>query len=81
MADGFGRVEVAAEVAAFEGKVGGDKDFGAGGRAEDGAVVAYAKGDDLLLAMWKIAANLLDQGEFAERFWEFFHAKVKDTSW
>ena len=31
VADGFGRMQVAAEVPVFEGEVGGDEDFGAGG--------------------------------------------------
>ena len=48
MADGGGRVPSvlagrAAEVAAFEGEVGGDEKLVAGGRLEDGAVVADAQ--------------------------------------
>jgi hypothetical protein len=35
-------VPVAAEVAAFEGEVGGDEEVVVGGRDEDGAVVADA---------------------------------------
>jgi hypothetical protein len=38
-------VPVAAEVAAFEREVGGDEKFVAGGRFEDGAVVADAEAD------------------------------------
>ncbi len=71
-------MEVTAEVAAFEGKVCGDKDFGASGRAKDGAVVAYAK-SDIFLATVEKAANLFDECEFAADFGSFFHAKVKDT--
>ena len=45
VADRLRRMPVAAEVAAFEGEVGGDEEFVASGRAQDGAVVADAEGD------------------------------------
>ena len=45
VADGFRRMPVAAEVAAFQREVGGDQDFVAAGRAQDRAVVADAEGD------------------------------------
>jgi hypothetical protein len=38
-------MQVAAEVAAFEGEVGGDEEFVASGRTQDGAVVADAEGE------------------------------------
>jgi hypothetical protein len=44
MTDRFGWMKVAAKVTSFKGKVGGDEDFGARGRAQDGAVVADAEG-------------------------------------
>jgi hypothetical protein len=43
MADGFGLMPVEAEVAAGDGEVGGDGEFFAGTRAEQGAVVADAE--------------------------------------
>ncbi len=42
VADGLGGVPVAAEVAAFEGEVGGDEEVVVRGRGKDGAVVADA---------------------------------------
>ena len=43
MADGGGAMPLAAKVAIFEGEVGGDEEFVAGGWFEDGAVVADAE--------------------------------------
>jgi hypothetical protein len=64
-------VEVAAEVAAFEAKVCGDKDFAAGWRAEDRAVVAYSQGKGLASRGGKVAADLVDQGQLSHmgRIW------------
>ena len=45
MADGSGVVPGAAEVAVFEGEVGGDEELVMGGWFEDGAVVADAEAD------------------------------------
>ncbi len=42
VADGLGGVPVSAEVAAFEGEVGGDEQVVVGGWGENGAVVADA---------------------------------------
>jgi len=42
VSNGFGGVEIAAEVAAFERKVRGDKNFAARWRPEDRAIVADA---------------------------------------
>src|SRR6185312_1973337 len=68
VADGLGRMEVAAEVADFEAEVGGDEDFCVGRRAEDGAVVADAEGDCAATGRCgEGAANLLDQSEFSHR--------------
>lgn len=64
MADGAGRVPVAAEVAAFEGEVGSDKEFVAGRRCEDGAVVADAEAQ-MAMAASSGGADARDQGEFA----------------
>ena len=61
VAYGFGRVEVAAEVAVLEGKVCGDKDLGIRWGAEDGAVVTDAEGDIFLRGV-EIAADLLNEG-------------------
>lgn len=60
MAYGFGGMEAAAEVAALECKVGGDKHFAACGRAEDGAVIADAERDSFA-GRGEGAANLFDQ--------------------
>jgi hypothetical protein len=67
-------VEVAAEVAAFEGKVRGDEHFGAGGRAEDGTIVADAQGEGLASRGGEGVADLLDQGKF-------FHAACRINRW
>src|ERR1035441_480448 len=64
MADGFGRVPVEAEVAAGDGKVGGDGEFFAGTRAEQGAVVADAEAQDAGGGMGCAAADLAEQGQF-----------------
>jgi hypothetical protein len=53
-------VEVAAEVAVFEGEVGGDEDLVVARRAEDGAVVADAQQNGIAAA-GKGAADLLDE--------------------
>jgi len=45
VADGGGSVPGAAEVAFFEAEIGGDEEFVAGGRFQDGAVVADAEAD------------------------------------
>jgi hypothetical protein len=66
MADGGGGVKVATEVSVLEGEVGGDEDLVATGRMKDGAVVADAEGDGFIAAA-ESAANLLDEGQFAQR--------------
>ena len=43
MADGLWGVPAEAEVAAFDGEIGGDGEFVTGTRAEQGAVVADAQ--------------------------------------
>lgn len=78
MAYRFGRMEIAAEVAAFESEVSRDEDFRGGRRMEDGAVVADAKGDVFLMGL-EIVADLLDERELAGEFRIFLHAKVEDT--
>jgi hypothetical protein len=55
---------VAAEVAAFQGEVGGYEDVVAGGRAEDGTVVADAEADEAAGATGSVAEGL-DELEFA----------------
>lgn len=65
MADGVGGVEVAAEVTVFQGEVGGDEEVVAGGRAEDGAVVADAEGDGSGGGEGEGAADLGDEGQLA----------------
>ncbi|GGA64631.1 hypothetical protein GCM10011507_15330 [Edaphobacter acidisoli] len=64
VADGFGRVGALKEVAGFEGEVGGDGYFVAGGWAEERAVVADAE-RDVGAAGWEAVANLVDQRELA----------------
>jgi hypothetical protein len=68
MADASGGVEVAAEVAAFEGEVGGDDDFMAAGDAEDGAVVADAERDGAA-ASAGVLPDALDERELAGGGW------------
>jgi len=63
MADGLGGVPVEAEVAAGDGKVGGDGDFFSGTRAEEGAVVADAEADGAGGADGA-GADLGDEGQF-----------------
>jgi hypothetical protein len=55
-------VPVAAEVAEFEREVGGDKDFVAGGRGEDGAVVADAEADGAIAGGRTEALDGADDG-------------------
>ena len=66
MADGGGRVPVAAEVPAFERHVGGDDDLVAAGRGEDGAVVADAEAEGAGAAGGdgSALANAFNPGEF-----------------
>ena len=64
MADGGGRVPVAAEMAVFEREVGGDEEFVAGGWFEDGAVVADAEADGV--GRGGAGANAVDDAQFAE---------------
>jgi hypothetical protein len=65
MADGFGRVPVEAEVAAGDGEVGGDGQFFAGTRTEQGAVVADAEAEDGAEGLGCAAADLAEQSQFA----------------
>ena len=65
MADGFGRVPVEAEVTAGDGEVGGDGQFLAGARAEQGAVVADAQAQGAQGSLRRAAANMAEQGQFA----------------
>jgi hypothetical protein len=53
MTDGFGWVPVELEVLALDGEVGGDGEFFAGTRAEEGAVVAYAEADAVAGALYR----------------------------
>ena len=76
MADRLGRMQVAAEVPPFEGKVGGDKHFTAGRRAQNRAIVADAE-RDRLVAGSEIAANLLDQGQLSQRIEQFCHLESR----
>jgi hypothetical protein len=57
---------VAAEVAGFEGEVGGDEDFVAGGWGEDGAVVADAEAEGARGARGGGLADTGDEGELGE---------------
>jgi hypothetical protein len=66
VADGGGRVPVAAEVAAFEGEVGGDEELVAGGWFEDGAVVADAEANGA--GGGGAGADAVDEAQLAERF-------------
>jgi hypothetical protein len=61
VADRWGGVEVATEVAVLEGEVGGDEDLVTAGRTKDSAVVADAEGDGFIAA-GESTANLLDEG-------------------
>ena len=68
MADGLGRMPVAAEVDVFEGKVGGDADFVAGSGAKNGAVVADAEAHSAWDGNGRgLAADGVNEGEFAFR--------------
>jgi hypothetical protein len=60
-------MQVAAKVAAFQGKVGGDKDFTTGRRPDDRAIIADPE-RYRLAAGGEIAANLLDQAQLSQRF-------------
>ena len=66
MSGGLWSVPVAAEVAGFKGEVGGDEDLVAGGRGEDGAVVADAEAEGAGGPGGGGSANAVDEGEFGE---------------
>ena len=65
VADGGGRVPVAAEVTAFERHIGGDDDLVTAGRGKDGAVVAdaQAEGAGAAASDGGSLANALDPGK------------------
>ena len=67
MADGLGRVPIEAEVAAGDGEVGGDGEFLAGTRAEQGAVVADAEAEARLAGVASAGANLAQEGRVRRR--------------
>ena len=69
VADGGGRVPVAAEVTAFERQIGGDDDLVAAGRGKDGAVVADAEAEGAGAAGGNggALANALNPGELSKR--------------
>jgi hypothetical protein len=82
---GFGWVKIAAEVLVLEGKVCGDKDFVAGWRAEDGAVVTDSQRHGFAVTGREVPANLLDKLEFPDRLERFLHAvgrinRVRDVT-
>jgi hypothetical protein len=68
VAYGLRRMQVAVEVASFQGKVRGDNDFMSFGQAEDGAVVADPKGDLAVAGRARSRADLFNQREFAHNF-------------
>jgi hypothetical protein len=78
MTDGLGWVEGAAEVAIFEGEVGGDEDLVTAGRAEDGTVVTYAQGYEFVADGGGCPADMFYQSELSYRFARRFgHAESR----
>ncbi len=69
------RVPLAAEVRALETEVGGDQQFVALRRAQNGAIVANAEGE-----MWHtrlyVCANLLDELSFGQQHESSFKFRV-----
>jgi hypothetical protein len=66
MADGLGRMPVEAKVAAGDGEVGGDGQFFAGTRTDQGAVVADAQAENCSGGPARTAANQAQQSQFAQ---------------
>ncbi len=70
---GFGRMEIAVEVAAFEREVGRDADFVAGFGTDDGAVIADAGNQGGSPSGCGAAADVVDNGKFTGEDAGAFH--------